>query len=366
MARKRSQSAALVPAPRAVVDRLVADLRLLIDQARAGVAQTVNTTLTMLHWQVGRRIHIEILRQQRAEYGRQIVSTVSRQLVEHYGQGFSEKSLRHMIRFAEAFPDTEIVSALARQLTWSHLLAVIYLSDPLQRDFYAQMCRVERWSVRALRQKIDGMLFERTALSKKPAMLARQELAKLREQDRLTPDMVFRDPYFLDFLGLKDTYSESDLEAAILRELEAFVLELGAGFSFIARQKRITIDGDDYYIDLLFFHRRLRRLVAIDLKLGKFQAADKGQMELYLRWLDSHDRQEGEESPLGLILCAGKSDEQIELLQLHHAGIRVAAYLTELPPRPVLQKKLHEAIAMARARLEASRSSRDASGEQAL
>jgi len=182
--------------------------------------------------------------------------------------------------------------------------------------------------------------------------LAKQELIKLREEDKLTPDLVFRDPYFLNFLGLKDTYSEKDLETAILRELESFILELGMGFSFVARQKRMTVYNEDYYLDLLFYPRKLRRLVAIDLKLGKFQAADKGQMELYLRWLEKYEQQRGEESPIGLILCADKSEEQIKLLQLDKSGIRVAAYLTELPPRKLLQKKLHEAILLAQARLE--------------
>jgi predicted nuclease of restriction endonuclease-like (RecB) superfamily len=211
---------------------------------------------------------------------------------------------------------------------------------------------VERWSVRTLRQKIAGMLFERTALSKKPTELAKKELAALREEDKLTPDLVFRDPYLLDFLGLKDIYGEKDLEAAILREMEAFILELGIGFTFVARQKRITVGEDDFYLDLLFYHRKLRRLIAIELKLDKFKPAYKGQMELYLRWLERYEQQPGEFSPIGLILCASKSEEQIELLQLGKSGIRVAAYMTELPPRELLQKKLHEAIKLARARLE--------------
>ena len=192
------------------------------------------------------------------------------------------------------------------------------------------------------------MLYERTALSKKPEKLARMELSKLREEDKLTPDLVFRDPYFLDFLGLKGTYQEKDIETAILRELELFILELGYGFTFIERQKRITIDSEDYYIDLLFYHRNLRRLIAIELKLGKFKAAYKSQMELYLRWLDKYERKRYEESPLGLILCAGKSDEQIELLELGKSGIRVAQYLTELPPREILEKKLRQAINITR------------------
>jgi predicted nuclease of restriction endonuclease-like (RecB) superfamily len=257
-----------------------------------------------------------------------------------------------MVRFAEFFPDREIVSTLSRQLSWSHFVEFLQIKDALQREFYTEMCRMERWSVRTLRAKVGGMLFERTALSRKPETLVRRELAKLRDADMLTPDMVFRDPYFLDFLGLKDAYSEKDIEAAILREIEQFILELGVGFTFIARQKRMVIDGEDFYLDLLFFHRKLRRMVAVELKLERFKAADKGQMELYLRWLETHEMEAGEDTPIGLILCADKGDEQIELLQLDKSGIRVASYLTELPPRQLLQRKLHETMIAARARLE--------------
>jgi len=213
------------------------------------------------------------------------------------------------------------------------------------------MCRIERWSVRTLRQKIAGMLFERTALSKKPEKLIREELDTLRTEDKLTPDLVFRDPYFLDFLRLKDRYIEKDIEDAIMREMENFILELGVGFTFVARQKRIQIDNDDYYLDLLFYHRGLRRLVAIDLKLRDFQPADKGQMEFYLRWLSKYEQKEEEESPLGLILCAGKKRETIELMELEKGTIRVASYWTKVLPRKLLQKKLHEAIQHARLRL---------------
>lgn len=237
-------------------------------------------------------------------------------------------------------------------MSWSHFVAILPVEDQLAREFYAEMCRLEHWSVRTLRAKIDSMLFERTALSRKPKKLVRLELAKLRKEDKLTADMVFRDPYFLDFLGLKGAYQERDLEAAILRELEAFIMELGAGFTFVERQKRITVDGENYYLDLLFYHRKLRRLIAIELKLGRFKADYKGQMELYLRWLDKYERRAGEERPLGLILCAGKSDEQIALLELSKSGIRVAQYLTQLPPRKILEEKLHEAIRLARMGLE--------------
>lgn len=333
-------------------EELLRDLRGLIEKSRRDVARAVNMGMVLLYWQVGNRIRKDILKEKRAGYGEEIVQTVSAQLSAEYGRGFGKRNLFNMIRFAEVFPSPEIVQTLSGQLSWSHFVEIIHLEDDLKRDFYAEMCRVERWSVRTLRQKVSGMLFERTALSKKPAKLARQELAALREEDRLTPDLVFRDPYFLDFLGLADTYSEKDLESAILRELESFILELGIGFSFVARQKRITVDNQDYYLDLLFYHRRLRRLVAVDLKLGKFQAADKGQMELYLRWLEKYEQQPGEESPLGLILCADKSDEHVELLQLDKSGIRVAAYLTELPPRNLLRKKLRDATLLARSRLE--------------
>ncbi|MEM7391875.1 MAG: PDDEXK nuclease domain-containing protein, partial [Verrucomicrobiota bacterium] len=205
---------------------------------------------------------------------------------------------------------------------------------------------------RTLRDKIRSMLFERTAISKKPEEVARAELAELRTEEQLSPDLVFRDPYILDFLGLHDRYLEKDLEDAILRELETFLLELGDGFAFLARQRRIQIDADDFYLDLLFYHRPLKRLIAIDLKLGDFKAEYKGQMELYLRWLAKHEQQAGEESPLGLILCAGKKEEQIELLELGQSGIHVAEYLTELPARELLEQKLHKAIEVSRARFE--------------
>jgi predicted nuclease of restriction endonuclease-like (RecB) superfamily len=330
---------------------LLKDLRELIEEARQDVARQVNSALVLLYWRIGKRIRQDILKEKRAEYGEQIVSAVSRELVEEFGTGFSEKNLRRMVQFAEAFPEEQIVVTLSRQLGWSHFVAIIPLDDDLKRDFYAEMCRIERWSVRTLRQKISSMLFERTALSKKPDKLIRHELENLRAEDKLTPDLVFRDPYFLDFLGLKDRYLEKDIEDAIMREMENFILELGVGFTFVARQKRIQVDNDDYYLDLLFYHRGLRRLVAIDLKLRDFQPADKGQMEFYLRWLAKYEQKPGEESPIGLILCAGKKRETIELMELEKGTIRVASYWTKVLPRKLLQKKLHEAIQHAREKL---------------
>jgi len=332
---------------------LLGDIRSLIESARVRVAVGVNAEMVMLYWDIGDRIRKEILGDKRAVYGKQVVNTLSDDLVTRYGPGFARTNLFNMIRFAEVFPDRSIVHSLSGQLSWTHFRNIIYVEDPLAREFYTGMCRLERWSVRILQAKIQGMLFERTALSKKPEELARKDLTALRDEDCMTPDLVFKSPYFLEFLGLSDTFSEKDLENSILRELERFILELGTDFSFVARQKRISVDSEDYYIDLLFYHRKLRRLVAIDLKLGKFKAADKGQMELYLRWLDKYDRQPGEEQPIGLILCTGSSAGHIELLELEASSIRVAEYLTELPPRNVLEQKLKAAVAIARERLAA-------------
>ena len=326
---------------------LLTDVRALIQAARGRVAQSVNTELVVLYWKIGDRIRKDD--QERGDYGSHVMGNLATALTREYGRGFNRSSLSRMVRFAELFPKAEIVATLWQQLSWSHWRLIITIDDDLKREFYVQMCRIERWSVRTLQDKMQGMLFERTALSRKPEELARQELAALATTDQLSPDLVFRDPYFLDFLGLADAYSELNLETAILREIESFLLELGAGFTFVARQKRISTAKKDYYLDLLFYHRGLRRLVAIDLKLGAFEPAHKGQMELYLRWLDKNDRQEGEESPLGIILCSGKDHEDIELLQLYEGEIRVAEYLTSLPPRPLLEEKLRKAVEVAQA-----------------
>lgn len=340
-----------LPAVAAPPDVLAAEIRQMIESARQQMAHAVNAGLTALYWQIGTRIRQYILKEKRAGYGEKIVHALSAQLTLEFGRGFTSRNLFNMIRFSEVFPDAEIVAPLMRQLGWTHFRQIIAMDDPLKRDFYAEMCRVQQWSTRTLQQKIDGMLYERTALSKKPDQLIREELAALRTDDKLTPDLVFQDPYLLDFLGLKDTYSEKDLESALLREIERFLLELGAGFAFVERQKRITLDGDDYYMDLLFYHRRLRRLVVVELKLGDFKPADKGQVELYLRWLDRNERQPTEDPPLAIILCAGKKRETVEYLDLGRSGIHVAEYLTELPSREVLQTKLHESLAIARERL---------------
>ncbi|WP_323001898.1 PDDEXK nuclease domain-containing protein [Denitromonas sp.] len=328
---------------------LLADIRQLIDSARQRVALAVNAELTLLYWQVGRRVRAEV--GERAAYGQEVVKALAIRLATEYGRGWSEKQLRHCLRVAEIFPDEANLSALRRELSWTHIKALIYVDDVLKRNFYIEMCRLERWSSRQMQARMNSMLYERSAISKKPEETIRHELALLRQTQTPSPDLLLKDPYVLDFLGLNDRYLEKDLEDAILRDMEQFLLELGAGFSFVARQKRLTIDNDDFYLDLLFYNRKLRRLVAIDLKLGDFKAEDKGQMELYLRWLARHEQEPQEAPPIGIILCAGKKHEQIELLELDKAGIHVAEYLTVLPPREALQARLHQAIANARQRV---------------
>ena len=330
-------------------ESLITDLRTLINEARNKVALIVNTEITLLYWHIGKRINEEVLENQRAEYGKQIVSTLSTQLTEEYGKGFNEKNLRRMMQFAKLFPDFQIVAPLARQLSWSHFLILFPIKDPLSREFYLTMSVSEKWTKRTLRNKIDSMLYERTAISSKPEEVIKTELANLRDNEILSPDLVFKSPYFLEFTGLKGVYSEKSLEDSLLVHLEHFILELGVGFTFVERQKRMIIDGEDFYLDLLFYHRKLRRLVAIELKLGKFKAAYKGQMELYLRWLEKHEMEVGEESPIGLLLCTEGSEEQIELLQLDQTGIRVAQYMTELPSRALLHQQLQKIVAERRA-----------------
>ncbi len=334
------------------IKNLFSEIRQMIEDAKQTVAVAVNAATTILYWNIGRRVNNEILENKRAEYGKEVVKTLSLELTQEFGKGWSEQHLRHCLRIAETFPNEVILSTLCRELSWSHLKTIMYLKDELRREFYIEMARVENWSVRALNEKIDSMLFERTAISKKPEELIKKGLKELREENKLSPDLVFRDPYFLNFLGLEDNYSEKSLEDAILRELEKFILELGQGFAFVERQKRILIDSDSFKLDLLFYHRKLKRLVAVDLKLNRFKAQYKGQMELYLRYLEKFETEKGEDSPIGLILCAEGSKEQIELLQLEESGIRVAEYLIELPPKELLQRKLHKVIEIEKKRLQ--------------
>ena len=325
---------------KALNENLFSELAGLIEQSQQQVAMVANSTLTMLFWQVGKRINEDILQNKRADYSKQIVSTLSTQLKEKYGKNFELGNLRRMMQFAEQFQDIEIVVPVARQLSWSHILILLPIKTIDAKMFYAQKAVEERWGKRDLRKQIELKAFERTAI-------ANVQIAN----SVAIPLNTFKDPYLLNFLGLQNTYLEKDLEQAILRDVENFILEMGKGFAFVERQKRMIIDGEDFYLDLLFYHRTLKRLVAIELKLGKFQAKHKGQMELYLKWLDKYEKQEGENQPIGLILCAESSREQVELLEMHKDGIMVAEYWTELPPKKELEQKLHSLLIEAKERV---------------
>lgn len=339
-------------------EALHAELRALIAASRQRLSAAVNAELTLLYWNVGRRIHAQVLQQARADYGGHLIEQLGTSLLAEFGRGFEAKNLRRMVQFAQAFPHPEIVATLSRQLSWSHFVSLLPVKREVARSYYAQQALQERWSVRELRQQIDRKAWERSAIASTQALTSGAAVpavltapADAVQASAVQAATVFKDPYFLDFLGLRQGHDEADLEAAILRQLEAFILELGRGFAFVERQKRMVIDGEDFYLDLLFFHRRLRRLVAIELKLGRFKAAHKGQMELYLKWLDRHERQSGEEAPIGLILCAESRREQVELLQTEKDGITVAEYWTELPPKAELERQLHLALQEARERL---------------
>lgn len=331
--------------------QLTQEIVSLVHAAKQRAAIAVNAELTLLYWSVGQRIRQEILKGERAEYGQNIISNLSQTLTQHFGKGWSKRNLAQMIKFAEIFTDAQIVQTLSAKLSWSHFIQLLSIEDQLKREFYLSMAVQERWSTRTLDERIGSMLFERTAISKKPDETILHELQQLKEQGIVHQQLLLKDPYILDFLDLNDRYLEKDLEDAILRDIEQFLLELGSGFTFIARQKRIQIDEDDFYIDLLFYNRKLKRLVAIDLKTEKFRHSHKSQMELYLRWLAKYEQEEGENPPLGIIFCTSKKHEQIELLDLESSDIHVAEYMTVLPPKEILEQRLHLAMERAKQRL---------------
>lgn len=323
--------------------KLFDEVRTIIEQGKRQVTAQVNSTLTLTYWNIGKTINKNVLQNQRAEYGKQVVKSLSAELVKNYGRSFEARNLRRMMQFAELFPDISIVSTLSTQLTWSHFIELLAIKKKEARIFYANQIADNQWSIRETRSQIERKAYERAEIANIKHSLSETQLQH-----------SFKDPYFLDFLGLKDGYLEKDLESAILKELQLFILELGKGFAFIESQKRMIIDGEDFYLDLLFFHRKLKRLVAIELKIGKFKAAYKGQMELYLNWLNKYEREDSEHSPIGLILCTEAGAEQIKLLNMQKEGIMVAEYLTELPPKNLLEQKLSNALADAKERLEKS------------
>ncbi len=312
----------------------------LVERGRQVASARANETLTMTYWLIGRAISVNLLRQQRADYGKQIVATLSRQLTTRFGRGFELASLRRMIQFAEEFPDFDTVATLSRQLSWSHLKELLPLRSDEARRFYIEQTARKRLGVRELRRAIARKAWER------------REIANSQiPEGSAVPRDTFTDPLFLDMLGLHDSYLERDLEAAILNDMRAFLMEVGPGFTFVASQKRMTVGAKEYRLDLLFFSRPLRRLVAVELKLGAFQPAHVGQMEAYLKWLDVYEREPGEEAPVGLILCSEADREEVEFLELHKDGIAVVEYWTTLPPKAALESKLRQIVRDAQERL---------------
>ena len=330
-------------------NRLFVDVCQLIDGTRGRAATYLNAEVCLTNWYIGQRIKEDILENRRAEYGKQVLKKLSVRLTEHYGTGWGAEKLKQCVRSAYLFSEEQIRYAVRTQLTWTHLRSLMGVQDELARSFYIEMCRIEHWDTRTLDAKIDSQFYERTALSRKPETLIAEELKHVQATNTLLPDMVFRSDYMLDMLGLPDYFSEKDLEHAIINQIVDFIQELGNDFTFVDRQHRIMVDSTDYYLDLLFFHRGLRRLVAIDLKLGKFKPEHEGQMRLYLRYLNQNERKDWEDAPIGLILCSEGNTEHIEYLMLDEDNpIKVAQYYTKLPDKQLLAEKLQRAIAIAR------------------
>lgn len=331
---------------------LLNDISQLIEKVRTHVAHFANSSLVMLYWQIGHRINQYVLKNERAEYGEQVINSLSSELSLQYGSGFDRPNLSRMTQFARLYSDHQICATLSQQLSWSHFVKLIAINDTTKRDFYTEMCRVQGWSVRGLKQKMDSMLYERTAISKKSEPVIKAEIEKLKKGDLMNPDLYLQDPCVFKFLYPKSISSERKLESAILSELQIFIQEMGNDFCFVARQKRMSTVKNDRFLDLLFFHRGMRRLVAIELKLVAFQPEHAGQMEWYLKWLDKYERRSGEEKPLGIIICTDKDQEDIELMELGKNGIHVTQYLTELPPKEIFEGTLKKAIEIAREKYE--------------
>ena len=319
---------------------LFEEISVIIERGRRDIFMRASHGTVLIFWQVGKRINDEILGNQRADYGKQIVSRLATQLTAKYGRSFEQRNLRRMMQFAEQFSDFEIVSPSATQLSWSHFVEILPLKTQDAKIFYLNEAVRGLIGRDELRELINRKAYERQEIAN----------AQIVDEARM-PLNTFKDPYIFDVLGLKDDYLEADLEEAILRELEKFILEFGKGFAFIERQKRMIIDGTDFHLDLLFYNRYLKRLVAVELKQGHFKAEYNGQTKLYLKWLNRYERQEGENEPIGLILCTGGNREQIELLEMDRDGIFVAEYWTTLPPKAEFEQKIHAILAETRERL---------------
>lgn len=324
------------------------EIRKLIHQAREHVAREYNSTQVLLNWMIGKRIDEEFFDSQRATYGDKVLENIANQLSLEYGRGYGKINLSRMLKLSRLFPTREIVSTLSKQLSWSHFVMVCAIDETLKRDFYTEMCRIQHWSVRDFKRQMDSMLYERTVISKEPEVVIKSSIDALKKNDSVSSNLVFKDPYFISFIGSSNYKSERDLEDLILDNIVEFLQELGDDFCFVSRQKRMSTGRKDRYLDLLFFNRRLRRLIALDLKLNNFDPAYKGQMEWYLNWLDKNARLPFEEKPLGIILCAGKDQDDIEYLKMDQSGIHVAQYINELPSQEILEQKFHQAIESAR------------------
>jgi predicted nuclease of restriction endonuclease-like (RecB) superfamily len=324
---------------------LFSNVSQIIEKRKINAISAANNQIILMFWEIGKHINSAILGMERAEYGKKIVSALCTQLQQKYGREYYERNVRRMMQFAYQFPDFEKVSTLWTLLSWSHIRELLPLKTVEEKLYYAEEVNKGFLGVRDLQYLIARKAF----LRRNNANL------QLTRQSKV-PFNAFKDPVILDTLGLKDNYLEGDLEQAILRDIETFILEFGVGFTFVARQKRISIENDDYHIDLLFYNRDIKRLVAIELKIGKFKPTYKGQMELYLNWLNQYDRRDGEEAPIGLILCTDANRKVAELMELDKSGIAVAEYWTKLPPREQFESKIQEIMAEAKERIERRKS----------
>ena len=320
---------------------LFSNVSQIIEKRKFNIISVANNQIVLMFWEIGKYINSAVLGMERAEYGKKIVSALCTQLQQKYGKEYYERNVRRMMQFATQFPNFEKVSTAWTQLSWSHIRELLPLKTIEEKLYYAEEVNKGFLGVRDLKHLIARKAF----LRRNNANL------QLTRQSKI-PFNAFKDPMILDTLGLKDNFLEGDLEEAILRDIENFILEFGVGFTFVARQKRVSIDNDDYKIDLLFYNRDIKRLVAIDLKIGKFKPSHKGQMELYLNWLNQYDRREGEETPIGLILCTDANRKVAELMELDKSGIAVAEYWTKLPPKEQFESKIQEIMAEAKERIE--------------
>lgn len=328
------------------VSVLVNGLSSIIESAKQRAAVFLNTEVTALYWHIGHYINTHLKENDRLEYGSKILATLSQELTNNYGKGFSYSALTRMCKVATCISE-ENIATVSQQLSWSHLVELSTITDDLKREYYLLLASQSNWGVRQLREEVDKMLFERTALAKLSTEEIKTQLRNFKTNKNTNLDIVFKNTYVLDFLNLPSSYTEKDLERAIIDQLERFILELGNGFSFIERQKRIPVDGEDYHLDLLFYHRKLKRLIAVDLKLGRFKPSHKGQMELYLSWLERNEMEEGENKPIGLLLCSEGNTEHIEMLMLNESEIKVAQYVTALPDKKWFADKLQKAKELA-------------------